>query len=188
VSGIGGVRSANAVDRADESVERLQRGLRVLDDTLARWDDLTVDCRYGELRRELLSQESKQQLLQEASSTNKASTTVTVCKSTGRLVRNQLGATDEGPLSRIASVLERPELLDRLSDEGLEPFQEASERLQRSLSAADAAAYYAANDFSAQTTFKRGEVPTAPNLDACRVEVEKARDSLAVVCKLLERA
>ena len=60
-----------------------------------------------------------------------------------------------------------------------------SERLQNSLSGADAAARAGSSDFSAQTTFKRGERPSTPNLDAARDQILDARDALEKVYQLV---
>ena len=83
-------------------------------------------------------------------------------------------------------MLERPRLLARVRDDDQEAFQAASERLQTAIAAADADAFSAAKDYSAQTTFKRGETPDTPNLDAARESVVDARDSLRAVVRLLE--
>ena len=166
-------------------MKRLQQGLVVLDDVLARWTDLTTDCNYGEIRRELLVAENKQALLEAATQTSKSGTMVTVCKSTGRLVREALGA-DQSPLNNIVKLLEKPAIVDRLPDDAaFEAFLKASELLQQALSGADAAAGLAASDFSAQTTFKRGETPSTPNLDAAKGLVTEARDALRQVCSLV---
>ena len=177
--------SAAAAEPADD-VALLRRGLYALDDLLSHWTEATVDCRYGEIKRELLAAENKAELIAKANSTSKASTTVTVCKSSGAQIRRTLGTTAESSLSRIGSVLERPRLLARVRDDDQEAFQAASERLQTAIAAADADAFSAAKDYSAQTTFKRGETPDTPNLDAARESVVDARDSLRAVVRLLE--
>ena len=70
--------------------------------------------------------------------------------------------------------------------EDFEVFQTASEKLQTALSAADSAAYFAATgDFSAQTTFKKGEAPTTPNLDASYAALLEARAAMAEVIRLV---
>ena len=163
----------------DEEGAKLRAALNVLDEVSERWTELTIDCKYGELRRELLSAENKEALLEEASSTSKAASTVTVCKSTGTKVRSLLEAAD------VRKVLERPALLERVSDDNFENFLSASERFQAALSAAAAAAFLAQNDYGAQTTFKKGEVPTTPNLDAARQRVGEARTELSTLCGLV---
>ena len=91
-----------------------------------------------------------------------------------------VAAQQEKPL------LEKPALLQRVDYDDLERFQAASEKLQQTLSAADAAAYFSfTGDFSAQTTFARGETPTTPNLDAARQLVVDAREALGRVCELV---
>jgi hypothetical protein len=171
---------------ADDDLKRLQRGLVDLDNLLLQWVDLTTDCRFGEIRRELLEANNKQQLLEEASSTSKASTTVTLCRTNAQVVRRAIGTSQPGPLSKIGALLQQPALIDSLvDDEAFEKYQETSERLQAAITAADAAAYSAGNDYSAQTTFKRGQKPSSPNLDRTRELVSEARDELVAVCKLL---
>ena len=173
-----------ATDPGAAAAGRLQSGLLVLEDVVGRWKEVTTDCRYGEIRRELLSSESKEELLKAASSTSKGDTMVVLCKSTGRLVREAIGA-DASPLNNIAKLLERPALVQRVEFDQIDAFQAASEKLQQSLAAADAAAYFAATaDFSAQTAFKRGEAPLTPNLDAARQAIVDARDAMKVVITL----
>lgn len=134
------------------SVIRLRKGLSDLDAMISNWSEITIDCSYGEIQRQLLESSQKQQLLEAASSTSKGATMVTMCKSSARAVRRGLGTTEEGPLTKVSVVLKQPELLDALqSDADFERFQATSERLQQALSAADAAAFYSASgDFSAQ--------------------------------------
>lgn len=175
--------TAAAPPGADEAA-RLTNGLALLDGLLAKWGEVTLDCRFGEVKREMMMQENKEQLLQEASSTSKASTTVTMCKTSGATVRRAISGS-ESPLARIGSLLERPALIGRVDEDKLEDFEAASEKLQQALTAADGAAYLAANDYSAQTTFKRGESTDTPNLDAALYDVGEARKSLAIIVQLV---
>lgn len=120
-----------------DDVERLTKALGLLEELTTRWPELTTDCRYGEMRRELLSAENKERLLVEASSTSKASSTITVCKTSGVAVRRVLGTTADSSLSRLGGVLERPAVLQRVPDDRIEDYQGLSERLQQALAAAD---------------------------------------------------
>ncbi|EOD08351.1 hypothetical protein EMIHUDRAFT_106065 [Emiliania huxleyi CCMP1516] len=124
-------------------VERLRSADGLIRELKSQWSDLTIDCRYGEMRRELLSAENKERLLAEASSTSKSGTTVTVCKSSGVQVR-------------------------------------------KALAAADGAAYLAGNDYSAQTTFRRGESTDTPNLDAAFQSVSEAQQALARILEIVQ--
>ena len=128
--------------------------------------------------------ESKEQLLIEATSTSKANTTLTVCKSTGVQVRQALTQA-ESPLSRFGSLLESPALLDRVAEADLDSYLAASETLQQALAAAEADAFAAASDYSARTTYKRGDPTTTPNLDAAYGSVEDARRALSTILKLV---
>ena len=169
------------------AVRRLEDGAAVLEDVLSRWKELTTDCKYGEFNRALLEAENKQALLKAASSTSKAETTVTVCRSSARLVRDALGS-DLSPLNKIGKQLETPTLVQLVAEEDFEDFLKDSERLQQALSAADAAAYFSATgDFSAQTSFREGETPTTPNLDAARDSVREAQVALNNILRLLNR-
>ena len=170
---------------AEEDVERLRKALSLLGELDRQWPELTLDCRYGEMKRELLSAENKERLLVEASSTSKAASTVTVCKTSGVQVRKVLGTTAESSLSRLGTLLERPGLLQRVPEEEVEVYQAASEQLQQALAAADAAAYLAANDYSSQTTFKRGEQTDTPNLDRAHDSVLAAQAALLQIVKLV---
>ena len=171
-----------------EEVVRLRRGLALLEGVLSEWSALTIDCSYGEVRREILESQNKEALLAAASSTSKAATTVTMCKTSGTKVRRALGTTADGTLSKMSALLTRPALLDTLrSDEDFEAFQYESERLQRALAEADAAAFYSAtSDFSAQTTFKKGDTPSAPALEKSKDAVAEARDSLAALLRVVD--
>ena len=110
---------------------------------------------------------------------------MTVCKSTGNAVRQLLGTAADSPLSRIGVLLERPALIQRIEEDALEDFQSASERLQLAIAAADASAFLAQKDYSAQTTFRRGEVPSTPNLDDARQSVDVARRELKKIIQLI---
>ena len=70
-----------ALDSGSAAVTQLHDGLIVLDDVISRWKDLTIDCNYGEIRRELLESANKEALLNAATQTSKAATMVTVCES-----------------------------------------------------------------------------------------------------------
>jgi hypothetical protein len=179
------IPEALAAPSGDTTAQRLRSGLATLDDMIAKWAELTLDCNYGEINRALLETDNKQQLLAEASGTSKASTTVTMCKSTAGRIRPGLGVTGEGALARVDALLSKPATLQRVDPDALEAYQEASEALQRALSAADAAAFYSSNDFSARTTFKRGDAPSTPSLDKALDLVQDARAALAEVCKLV---
>ena len=175
---------AIAADPGMISVQKIEAGLAVLDDVVARWAELTTDCNYGEIRRELLETANKEALLKAATQTSKSETMVTMCKATGRLVREAIGA-DKSPLSGIDKVLETPALVARVAEDEFETFLGESEKFQNSLSGADAAARAGSSDFSAQTTFKRGERPSTPNLDAARDQILDARDALEKVYRLV---
>ena len=162
------------------AVQKIEAGLAVLDDVVARWAELTTDCNYGEIRRELLESANKEALLKAATQTSKSGTMVTMCKATGRLVREAIGS-----ISGIDKVLETPALVARVAEDEFDTFLGESERLQNSLSGADAAARAGSSDFSAQTTFKRGERPSTPNLDAARDQILDARDALEKVYQLV---
>ena len=181
--GMGG-RPAHAA--ADAEAARLQKALATLDELNEKWTSLIIDCNYGEFRRDLMSATNKEALIDAAGSTNKAATTITMCKTTGRNVRSALGTGGaESPLTRIGIFLEKPSLVQRIDFEEIEEFQKASEKLQTLLSAADASAFLAANDFSAQTTFKQGEISSSPNLDEARQCISAAREQLAIILRLV---
>ena len=172
--------TASAADPVMIAVQKIEAGLAVLDDVVARWAELTTDCNYGEIRRELLESANKEALLKAATQTSKSGTMVTMCKATGRLVREAIGS-----ISGIDKVLETPALVARVAEDEFDTFLGESERLQNSLSGADAAARAGSSDFSAQTTFKRGERPSTPNLDAARNQILDARDALEKVYQLV---
>ena len=172
--------TASAADPVMIAVQKIEAGLAVLDDVVARWAELTTDCNYGEIRRELLESANKEALLKAATQTSKSGTMVTMCKATGRLVREAIGS-----ISGIDKVLETPALVARVAEDEFDTVLGESERLQNSLSGADAAARAGSSDFSAQTTFKRGERPSTPNLDAARDQILDARDALEKVYQLV---
>lgn len=170
----------------DAEAARLRKALATLDELSEQWSSLIIDCNYGEFRRDLMSATNKEALIDAAGSTNKAATTITMCKTTGRNVRTALGTGGaDSPLTRIGNFLEKPLLIQRVEFDDAEEFQKASEKLQTLLSAADASAFLAANDFSAQTTFKQGEVPSTPNLDEARQCINAAREQLAIIVRLV---
>jgi len=56
----------------------------------------------------------------------------------------------------------------------------------QALAAADGAAYLAGNDYSAQTTFRRGESTDTPNLDAAFQSVSEAQQALARILEIVQ--
>ena len=70
------LRPALAADSGDEAVRKLSSALGALEDLIREWPELTIDCNYGEIDRTLLGADSKQSLLQQASSTSKSATMV----------------------------------------------------------------------------------------------------------------
>ena len=180
------IASPSKVWAADAEATRLRAALAKLEELDERWISLITDCNYGEFRRDLLTADNKEALIDAAGSTNKAATTITMCKTTGRNVRAALGTGGaDSPLTRIGILLEKPSLVQRVDFDDSEEFQRASEKFQTLLSAADASAFLAANDFSAQTTFKQGETPSTPNLDEARACVKAAKDQLSIIIRLV---
>ena len=92
---------------------------------------------------------------------------------------------DEGVTTMTTQIDPAAALEASVPDESLEAFQAASEQLQQALAAADGSAYLAANDYSAQTTFKRGERTDTPNLDAAFDSVSTARSALETIVQLV---
>jgi len=165
------------VQATSNPTERLGKGLSTLEALLRNWDNVTVDCSYAEIPREILESKNKEKLLLQATQNAlfDKSSSINVCKSTVRVVRQQLGTTADSPLSRIDRVLGDPALLARVAPEDGDTFVDVSERLQAALRAADAAAFASeASDFSARTPFQVGEVPSTPSLDPARENLEEA--------------
>ena len=161
--------------------DRLSSGLERLEVLLAQWKDVTIDCQYADVPRELLETKNKEKLLKQATQNAlfDKSASINVCRSTDRAVRQALGTTATGPLSRLDKYLMTPDFLDSIPEDRLDDAVALSERLQKALSGADAAAFMSeTGDYSARTPFKEGEAPTAPNLDAAKDMVSEARDLL----------
>ena len=171
---------------AADEVLTLQKALFFLDDLVARWPEVTIDCRFGEINRAILSDDNKEALLDAASSTSKAATMVTKCKTTGSVVRQYLGTSGDAPtpLANIGKLLEKPSLVQLVPDDSFEAFLQSSEKLQLALAAADASAFLASSDYSAKTTFRKGEPTTTPNLDDAKASIEAARKELALLVQL----
>ena len=170
---------------ADPNDERLTGSLRQLNDLLDRWAEVTIDCMYAEVPRELLETKNKQALLEQATKNAlfDKSASIQVCKSTDRAVRQALGG--DGPLSRIDKLLGSPEILDGVAQGSEDRVVALSEQLQQALSAADAAAYMSeTGDYSARTPFKQGESASSPNLNAARSNIVEARDTLCALIQL----
>ena len=167
---------------AEGEMQRLRKAESALALFDENFEDFTTECKYGELKREILGDASKERLLQEASKMDKSDTMVTLCKRSGVPVRDILGTTGKpSPLARMGALLEKPSLVQRVDMDKIETFEAASERLQQALAAADSSAFLSSNDFSAQNTFVKGESTTAPNLDAARDALRTARSEVANV-------
>ena len=163
---------------------QLNAGVSALDVLLRDWDSLTIDCTYAEIPRALLETKNKELLLEKASTLAlfDKSTSITVCKSSSRQVRQALE-----PLGKLAQGLQTASVAERIREADFEAYLAAAEGYESAISAADAAAYLAASDYSARTSFKQGETPSTPNLDAARGSVVDAREALAALSKLARR-
>jgi len=155
-----------------------------MDVLLRDWDELTIDCTYAEVPRALLETKNKELLLEKASTLAlfDKSTSITVCKSSNRQVRAALE-----PLGKLAEQLQTASVAESIRDKDFEAFLAAAEGYESAISAADAAAYLAQKDYSANTAFKQGETPSTANLDAARASIADARDELAALSKLVRR-
>ena len=174
------VPAANAADAL--TPDRLTASIVALDKLLNDWTELVTDCTYAEVPRELLETKNKALLLEKASTlaTFDKSSSINVCKSTNRVVRQVL---DKMPAPK---QLQSPAFAELVADDNFEDLLAASERYTNAMSAADAAAFLSTTgDYSARTPFMIGETASTPNLDASRENVELARDALKALTKLL---
>lgn len=137
--------------------ERVRAVLIAFERLSASWEDATTDCRFGEVKRELLGASSKAELLEEASTFatfNKEKTMNVLCKRSTALVR----AVIDGPSAqRVEGDLRR--LVSRVPDEeaAQEEFLALIDGWSQSRSAASVAARVAQmGDISTINAYAKG--------------------------------
>jgi hypothetical protein len=155
--------------------------LAAFDKLSGKWVDATTDCRFGEIKRELLSAASKEQLLVEASTFatfNKEKTMDVLCKRSPALAR----ALVDGPsVGKVEADLRR--LVALVPDENSDEYLEVIESWSQSRSAASAAAYAAqTGDLSSINAFAQGSD------DGGSSNLLEAQRSVAEAARALRRA
>jgi hypothetical protein len=176
-----GQHAATAAPAAPANSDRVRAVLGAFEKLSAKWADATLDCRFGEVKRDLLSSASKQQLLEEASTFatfNKEKTMDVMCKRSTTLVR----ALVDGPeTQRVEGDLRR--LVPLVSDESADEFLELIDSWSQQRSAASAAAYTAmTGDLSSVNVFKKGTE------DGGSENLLQAQRSVAEAARVLRRA
>ena len=196
-----------AEDDLSSDLGKLKAGLIALEDLVTNWDERTLNCKYAEVNRELLSK--KKELLEEASKNalmSKSDTvTTTLCKRDPEAVRLLLGLDTNikkkgGVPSAFADkgIYDAPKastlvgadriIKRRLKDANdFDAYVEAQEDWLRALSALDSSTYASgAADFSALIVASDGEDRSGSQLlnDAKRNAVQ-ARDAIRIIVKEL---
>lgn len=163
------------------NTDRPRAVLRAFEKLDVTWEDATTDCRFGEVKRELLGIESKAELLEEASSFatfNKEKTMNVLCKRSTALAR----ALVDGPSAqKVEGDLRR--LAVRVPDEMEDEYLGLIESWSQMRSAASAAAFTAqTGDMSSLNTFVKGAD------DGGSENLVQARRNVAEGARVLRRA
>mmetsp|Transcript_66505 Transcript_66505/g.110588 ORF Transcript_66505/g.110588 Transcript_66505/m.110588 type:complete len:225 (+) Transcript_66505:3-677(+) len=169
---------------------QLQGALQVLETVIERWDELTLECNYADVDRELLATANKKKLLEKAGGNYQKDSSVVknTCRSSGAPIRQYMGLSGNGPLARTRALLQQPgTLLDVLVDERqVDTFIAAAERFEQASIGANAAAFTSGvGDMSGQNGFEKGSILTSPNLKRAKELAIDARDSLRELVSLV---
>ncbi|KAJ1634094.1 hypothetical protein T492DRAFT_976429 [Pavlovales sp. CCMP2436] len=156
------------------SSERVHAVLGALERLISTWEEATEDCRFGEVKRELLSADSKAELLVEASTFatfNKEKTMNVLCKRSPSVVR---ALVDSPSAQRVEGDLRK--LVTLVPDESSDDYLELIESWSSARSSASAAAYISqTGDLASVNAYKKGtEDGASENLQLARRNVTEA--------------
>ena len=195
----------------EEDLGRLREGLRQLTILLENWDEATLNCKYAEVNRELLTADKKEELLDAASKSvlfNKGNATKTLCKRDAEIVRYVMGVGGEKnkksgppvmfaargiydkdkempqPLLNVEPVIKRGFLY--LSD-NQDAYLEASENWSRAKSGLSANSYASGvADMSSIISTSEGKDESSSYLETSRKFAVAAKEALGEIVQLLE--
>lgn len=172
---------------------RLRRGLLEVNFLLNNWDEKTIYCNFGEVKKEMLQTENKKQLLVEAASTglldyDKSATMNVLCRRDPEVVRAFLGLTQENLLlARADDLMRRPDTIARLDDDDVDSYLAAVEEFSVAVSNVASLGYSARSDFGATEAQTREQLLAGGDgrMGQTKASVVLARDSLQTIVALL---
>ena len=145
-------------------LSRLKIGYNQLRILLRDWDERTNYCVFGEIKKELLSADNKQELIEEAkfgSTLDKNPATVNIkCKRDPEVVRQFLGLGNEPVASYLKNaelLLKKPSTLELVDPDNIDKYFDALENFSQSMAAADGLSYAARTDYSSTENTTKGD-------------------------------
>jgi len=150
------------VDSSD--INRLKKGYLQLNYLVTNWDEKTNYCVFGEIKKELLKDENKDELIKKAQyggTFDKNPATVNIkCKRDPQVVREFLGLGNEpiGLLLKNAdNLMKKTSTLQLVDPDDLDKYIDAVEKYSENIAAADGLSYSARTDYSSTENTTKGD-------------------------------
>jgi len=140
---------------------RLARGLREVTYLLNNWEQKTTLCNFGEVKPEMMENGNEEELYTKAKKGSlwekDESTMEVMCKRDPEVVRAFVGLTNENlVLKNAEKLMLKPDVLDRVSGEDMDEYEENVDAYILAVSEVDQLAYAARTDHDSTETFSRG--------------------------------
>ena len=146
-------------------IKRLKVGYNQLSYLVRNWDEKTNYCVFGEIKRELLSDDNKYELIESAkfgSTLDKNPATVNIkCKRDPQVVREFLGLGNEPvalALKNAEALMRKPSTLQLVDPDDIDRYIEAIEKYSINVAAADGLSYAARTDYSSTENATKGDI------------------------------
>jgi hypothetical protein len=146
-------------------IKRLKVGYNQLSYLVRNWDEKTNYCVFGEIKRELLSDDNKYELIESAkfgSTLDKNPATVNIkCKRDPQVVREFLGLGNEPvalALKNAEALMRKPSTLQLVDPDDVDRYIEAIEKYSINVAAADGLSYAARTDYSSTENATKGDI------------------------------
>jgi hypothetical protein len=153
---------SNTIDPND--INRLKKGYLQLNYLMNNWDEKTNYCVFGEIKKELLSDDNKNELIDKAkygSTLDKNPATVNIkCKRDPQVVREFLGLGNEAiglPLKSADKLMKKPSTLMLVDPDDIDRYIDAVEKYSENIAAADGLSYSARTDYSSTENASKGD-------------------------------
>ena len=170
---------------------RLARGLKEVNYLLKNWEAKTTLCNYGEIKKELLENGNEEELYAAAkkgSLWDKGEETMNVmCKRDPEVVRAFVGLTNENlVLKNAEKLMRKPDVLDRVSADDVEAYEENVDAYILAVSEVDQLAYAARTDHDSTETFSKAQGGQSLKAEAGSDYLGQSRLAVIKVQKALE--
>ena len=188
----------NAIAVESSEISRLRIGYNQLNYLLKNWDEKTNYCVFGEIKKELLSNDMKDELIQKSKyggTLDKNPDTINIkCKRDPEVVRQFLGLGNEPialSLKNAESLMRKPSTLQLIDPDNIDRYIEAVDKYSESIAAADGLSYAARTDYSSTENTSKGDTSLKGSskedyLSKTKTAVEAVVANLNIIVDILQ--